>query len=66
MLAERNKKFWMSLALIYGSSVGLVRIVVGGHFFSDTIVSFFIMYITSMLLYAIFFKNDKNISQKKL
>lgn len=66
MLAERKRKFWMTLALIYGVSVGLVRIVVGGHFFSDTIVSFFIMYITSMLLYAIFFRNDKNISQKKL
>lgn len=66
MLAKRNRKFWMSLALIYGTSVGLVRIAVGGHFFSDTIVSFFIMYITTMLLYAIFFINDKNISQKQL
>lgn len=66
MLAHKNRKFWMTLALIYGASVGVARIVVGGHFFSDTIVSFFIMYITSMLLYAIFFKNDKNISQKQL
>ena len=41
----------------YGISVGMVRIVVGGHFFSDTVTSFFIIYITTMLLY------DKFISE---
>jgi len=67
LLAKRRRKMWMSLALLYGISVGLVRIVVGGHFLSDTIVSFYIMYIVSMLLYERFFLNntqdDKSISQ---
>ncbi len=51
MLARRRKRFWMTLVLVYGSLVGLARIAAGGHFFSDVVVSFFIMLITAKILY---------------
>ncbi len=56
MLANRHKKFWMILAISYGFAVGLARIVAGGHFLSDVIVSFFIIFITSKMLYYLMFK----------
>jgi lipid A 4'-phosphatase len=53
MLATQRRQFWMGLALGYGFLVGLARIVAGGHFFSDTLVSFFIIYITAIVLHSI-------------
>ncbi len=56
MVAPRRKKFWMSLALAYGFAVSLARIIAGGHFLSDTFVSFFIILITSKMLYYLMFE----------
>jgi lipid A 4'-phosphatase len=60
LLARRNRAFWMSLAFVYGILVSYVRIAAGGHFFSDTVVSFFIVYITSLMLYGIIFKGKSH------
>ncbi len=60
LLTKRRRALWMSLAFTYGVLISYIRIAAGGHFFSDTVVSFFIVYITSLMLYGIIFK-EKNI-----
>ena len=59
LLAQKRKVLWMSLAVGYGLAISYVRIAAGGHFFSDTVVSFFIVYITTLIFYGIFFQGDK-------
>lgn len=59
LLARKNRAFWMTLALTYGVLISYIRIAAGGHFFSDTVVSFFVVYITTLVLYGIMFK-EKN------
>lgn len=44
------------LAIIYGAVVGLVRILQGGHFLSDIVFAFFIIYAVSAVLYWIMFE----------
>lgn len=43
-----SRLFWLSitLALVFGILLSLTRIVQGGHFFSDTVVSAIIMWLT--------------------
>ena len=50
----------MSLAVGYGIAISTIRIAAGGHFLSDTVVSFFIVYITTLIFYGLFFKGDKH------
>jgi len=59
LLARSRKKLWISLALSYGVAVSFARIIGGGHFFSDNVTSFFIVYITSYALYGYFFEDKK-------
>jgi lipid A 4'-phosphatase len=47
--SQRRKALWA--AAIYGGLVSLSRMVSGAHFFSDCVVSFFVMLITSDALY---------------
>ncbi len=58
LLAKKRRVFWMSLAASYGLAISYVRIAAGGHFFSDTVVSFFIVYITALIFYGLFFKEE--------
>jgi len=60
VLASRRRKVWMALALSYGVSVSIARIAAGGHFLSDTVTSFFIVYISTSILYLIIFKKELN------
>lgn len=57
-LANR-KKFWISLTLIYGVGMILARIIAGGHFFSDVITSALLVMIANLILYHLFFRDDK-------
>jgi lipid A 4'-phosphatase len=50
-LARRHRKSVAAAVLAYGAGVSLARIAAGGHFFSDVLVSIFIMYIVSAVLY---------------
>lgn len=59
LLATKRKALWMSLALSYGVAMSFIRIAAGGHFLSDTIVSFFIVYITTLIFYGVFFKETQ-------
>lgn len=47
--------FWSAVAL--GSVIGFVRIVQGGHFFSDVIFSFVFTYLSVRLVYYLFFEH---------
>jgi len=61
LIVKRYKKFWFYLALLYGTLVSLARVVAGGHFLSDVVTSFFIVYIVTHILYRIIFKEDSSL-----
>jgi len=60
LLMRKRKNFWMGLVITYGVLVSLARIAAGGHFLSDTVVSFFIMYFTAKILYAVMIKEHES------
>jgi len=61
LLMRKRKNLWMGLALTYGSLVSLARIAAGGHFLSDVVVSFFIMYFTAKILYALMIEESEKL-----
>ncbi|WP_457745714.1 phosphatase PAP2 family protein [Sulfurimonas sp.] len=61
LLAPRRKKVWMTLAVLYGVGVSLSRVAAGGHFLSDVITSFFIVWITTHILYYLIFKKESSV-----
>jgi len=58
LLAKRRQKFFISLVLLYGTLVSLARMAAGGHFLSDVVTSFFIVYIATHLFYRLVFKKE--------
>lgn len=58
LLATKRKRLWITLALSYGVLVSFARIIGGGHFISDTVTSFFIVYITTDILYYFIIKKQ--------
>ena len=58
LLAKSRRKFWMSLALGYGLLVSIARVSSGGHFLSDVVTSFFIVYIFTYIFYMLMFPKD--------
>ncbi|WP_345992912.1 phosphatase PAP2 family protein [Sulfurimonas sp. HSL-1716] len=57
LLAKRKKAFWITLASAYGIAISYIRIAAGGHYLSDTVVSFFIVFIVSLMLHHFIFKD---------
>jgi lipid A 4'-phosphatase len=55
----KRRKSALLIAFVYGSLVSLARISAGGHFFSDNVVSFFIMAITTDVLFYYLFLYQK-------
>ncbi|MBL0708265.1 MAG: phosphatase PAP2 family protein [Sulfurimonas sp.] len=58
LLVKKRKKMWITLALSYGVLVSIARVSAGGHFFSDVVTSFFIVYISTNIIYKLVFKED--------
>ncbi|MEA2091975.1 MAG: phosphatase PAP2 family protein, partial [Campylobacterota bacterium] len=58
LLAKKRRRLFMALAITYGASVSLARIAAGGHFFSDVVTSFFIVYIATHIFYKLIFKEE--------
>lgn len=58
LLATRRRKMWMGIALSYGVAVIIARMGAGGHFLSDNVTSFFIVFISTHILYKIIFKKN--------
>lgn len=61
LLARKRRKFWMTMAISYGILVSFARLIAGGHFLSDIVTSFFIVWIVTHMLYKIIFKKDSAI-----
>lgn len=61
LLARKRRRFWMTLAISYGILVSFARLIAGGHFLSDIITSFFIVWIVTHMLYRVIFKRDSSI-----
>lgn len=59
ILANRRKKLWMTLILSYATLMSLVRVAAGGHFFSDTVTSFFIVIISTSIIHMMIFKDEE-------
>jgi len=58
LLAHKRRRFWLILSITYGISVSLARMVAGGHFLSDVVTSFFIVWIFTHIFYKLVFKED--------
>jgi lipid A 4'-phosphatase len=56
LLVRRRKALAMAGAVTVGSLVGLGRIIQGGHFFSDVLFSFVIVYLSAKILYHFTFE----------
>jgi lipid A 4'-phosphatase len=56
LLAKKRKKLYLNLAFTYGAIISLTRMAVGGHFLSDVVTSFFIVYITTLILFGLLIK----------
>jgi lipid A 4'-phosphatase len=57
-LCGKRRSLLVMLAILYGSVVGLVRIIQGGHFLSDVIFAFFVIYAVTAALYWIMFERN--------
>ena len=58
LLAKRKRKLFISIVLVYGALVSVARMAAGGHFLSDVLTSFFIVYISTHIIYKFVFKED--------
>ena len=57
--------FWLWLGIFSGLLVGFTRIIVGAHFLSDVLFSFFAVYLTSALVTLIFVRIASGKKAKK-
>ena len=57
-LLFRRYRFLMPLVLVYATCVSIARMGAGGHFLSDVVTSFFIVWIFSHIFYKLIFKKD--------
>ena len=58
LLSKRRKKLYLNLAITYGILVSIARMAAGGHFLSDVVTSFFIVWISTHIFYKLIFKKD--------
>ena len=52
----RRRALWLAAGTGLGLGIGLVRIMQGGHFFSDVIFCGIVVYLTALLLHAVMFR----------
>jgi lipid A 4'-phosphatase len=61
LLARKRQKTWLSLVFSYGILVSIARMASGGHFLSDVVTSFFLVYIFTYIFYGLIFKEPKDL-----
>ncbi len=61
LLARKRRKFWLTLAIMYGILVSFARLIAGGHFLSDIVTSFFIVWIATHIFYKLIFHKDSTL-----
>ncbi len=59
-LIKRRKALFATIIILWGSLVGFVRIVQGGHFLSDVVCSALIVYLVAKILYYLLFERKKD------
>ncbi|KFI22250.1 phosphatase PAP2 family protein [Nitrosococcus oceani] len=52
-LFPRQRRKWLGIGIGLGGLIGLARIAQGAHFMSDVVFSFFAVYFTAKLVYAL-------------
>ena len=52
----RRRALWLVAGTALGLGIGLVRIMQGGHFFSDVVFSGIVVYLSARVLHAILFR----------
>jgi len=52
----RRRVFWLAAGTGLGLGIGLVRIMQGGHFFSDVIFCGIVVYLTARVLHVVLFR----------
>lgn len=52
----RRPRPWLVLAVALGGALGLMRMAQGGHFLSDVVFSFYVVYFTAWLLHRWLFR----------
>jgi len=55
-LWPRRRRLWLTIGTSAGLTIGLVRIIQGGHFLSDVIFSGIVVYLTALLVHAVMFR----------
>jgi len=61
LLFRKRRKLAMFVAIGYGVFVSIARVGAGGHFFSDVVTSFFIVWIATHIFYRVVFKKDSDV-----
>lgn len=56
----RRRHLIFVASVITGGIIGLVRMMQGGHFLSDVIFAFLVTYLTSKIIYYLFFKRESH------
>lgn len=55
LVVARRGALWAAVAAVYAVLVGLARIGAGEHFLSDVVISFFIVFVASLILHRVLF-----------
>jgi lipid A 4'-phosphatase len=58
LLARRRRMWWLIPGLAFGTTLSLVRMAAGGHFFSDVIFGGLIASATGLAVYALLYRNQ--------
>jgi lipid A 4'-phosphatase len=61
LVLTRYRRLVFTFAVFYGSLIGLARIIQGGHFLSDVVFSFIVVYLTAKILHFFLFRHKKTI-----
>jgi lipid A 4'-phosphatase len=48
---SRRRRFWLATGLAAGGALGLMRMAQGGHFFSDVVFSFYVVYFAAWVVW---------------
>ncbi|MBI5936538.1 MAG: phosphatase PAP2 family protein [Betaproteobacteria bacterium] len=54
-LLAKRRRAWLATGLVAGGLLGLMRLVQGGHFLSDVIFSFYLVYFAAWLLHRLMY-----------
>ncbi|MCF6281971.1 MAG: phosphatase PAP2 family protein [Candidatus Polarisedimenticolaceae bacterium] len=57
----RRRHLIFAAAVVTGGIIGLVRMMQGGHFLSDVIFAFLVTYLTTKIIYYLFFEREPHV-----